>query len=76
MDSLLSSTDYGEQKLGPGQRRKGGIIANIVKAFAPVQIRYDNFKKEQTDSSADYKKMWSDLISTWNKNKNPGDDKK
>jgi|APFre7841882793_1041355.scaffolds.fasta_scaffold06566_3 hypothetical protein len=54
----------------------GGIIANIVKAFAPVQIRYDNFKKEQTDSSADYKKMWSDLISTWNKNKNPGDDKK
>jgi hypothetical protein len=51
-------------------------IANIVKAFTPIVIKYENSKKEQTESSADYKKMWSDLISTWNKNKNTGDDKK
>ena len=52
----------------------GANVANILKSFTPVQIRHE-VKKEQTESSADYKKMWSDLISTWNKNKSSGDDK-
>jgi hypothetical protein len=50
-------------------------IANILKSFKPVQIKYET-KRENVESHSDYKKMWSDLISTWNKNKNPGDDKK
>jgi len=53
----------------------GANIANIFKSFVPIQIKYEA-KKEKVEDNSDYKKMWSDLISTWNKNKNSGDDKK
>ena len=53
----------------------GANIANIFKSFRLIQIKYEQVK-EPVSQAADYKKMWSDLISTWNKDKKEGGEQK